>query len=85
MKRRRRRTRKYKRRRKRITRKKRKRRRRRRRYRGGSNCSLKGGLCNMFKSSGQSIKHLGGKITHGSKKIFNGITPGCPPDCRYTT
>ena len=84
MKRRRRRTRKYKRRRrKRNTRKNR--RRRRRRYRGGANCSLKGGLCNMFKNSGHGIKHLGGKMSHGSKKVFNVLTPGCPPSCRYTT
>ena len=59
--------------------------RRRRRYRGGANCSLKGGLCNMFKSSGHGIKNLGSKIAHGSKKVYNGLTPGCPPDCRYTT
>ena len=59
------------------------RRRRRRHYRGGATCSVGDSLKSIIKSPFRGAKNIGHAWENGAKKVYNSLTPGCPPACHF--
>ena len=59
------------------------RRHRRRHYRGGKTCSVSDSLKSIFKSPYHGAKNMTQAWENGAKRVYNTLTPGCPPACHF--